>query len=204
MKSRLCVIGLGNPGAKYKNTRHNIGFDWLDAVLDSSIFSAQSPSFQKKFDSEWWQGNFNEIEVHFLKPQTFMNISGKSLVKWSSKFQGDSQLLVVMDDMDLPLGKIRLRAEGGDGGHRGLRHLIEVYGGKNIPRLRLGVGRPSDDTGDHVLSRFKPDEKEIVNKCLEDAPSVFEDYASHLFDGKFELALNKINGRNYGEIKNGD
>jgi len=165
MAHKLCVIGLGNPGPKYKGTRHNIGFAWLDAVMNSSVFANQNPSFTEKFSSLWWAGSCESTEVHLLKPQTFMNVSGQAVVKWRSKFQGDVRFLVVMDDMDLPLGKIRLRFEGSDGGHRGLRSIIERLGDKNIPRLKLGVGRPQEDSVDHVLSKFKPDEK-LITKPL--------------------------------------
>ena len=197
------MIGLGNPGPKYKFTRHNIGFDWIDSVLSSSLFSAQSPKFTEKFNSLWWQGDVDGREIHFLKPQTYMNESGKALEKWSSKYQGLADHLIVFDDMDLSLGRLRLRAQGGDGGHRGLRSLINHSKGIELPRLRIGIGRPVDDSVDHVLQKFNPQEKAVVNDCLDDAGFVFLAILQSWFGGDKELALSHINGKHYGDLENG-
>lgn len=204
--SKLCIVGLGNPGPRYQGTRHNIGFDWIDSAI-SQIFSR--PSWNEKFQSFWFQSDLeisgSRYELHFLKPQTYMNESGKALVDWKQKHQGDSRMLVVFDDMDLPLGKLRLRAKGSDGGHRGMRSIIERLGTQDIPRLRLGIGRPAvdgvrEETLDHVLEKFSPDEKKITAKLFADAGNQLKDFIVH----DFEKAMNKINARNFGEIPHGN
>jgi len=178
-------VGLGNPGPRYNHTRHNIGFTWIDRV--AKLF----PKFEwhERFEAHWLHAPHGDVEVHLLKPMTFMNISGKSVLAWKKKFQGDSQMLVVMDDLDLGLGKLRLRPSGGDGGHKGLRSIIECVGTEVIPRLRLGVGRPQAEARDYVLEKFSPNEKEVVEELMDVAPEHFEILCRESFDS----AMNKIN-----------
>lgn len=201
MRIRVCILGLGNPGPKYQGTRHNIGFDWVNSAV-SQLFGATQ--WQEKYESAYceqsaqWSGQ--EFDLHFLKPLTYMNESGRAFDRWKSKNQGESRFLVAYDDMDLPLGKLRLRNKGSDGGHRGMRSLIERGGTDEIPRLRIGIGRPEqdgkrDDTLNHVLERFDPSEKIIVERLLADAGEQLK----ILLTCTYEQAMNKINSKNFGD-----
>ncbi len=123
-----------------------------------------------------------------------MNESGRALSKWLDSHQGESKILVVYDEMDLNVGRIRLRYSGSDGGHRGIRSIIERLGTQNVPRLRIGIGRPVSETVDFVLSRFTPDERKILNDVLLDVPAVLEIFARE----DEAMALNWINALKYG------
>lgn len=188
MRRAFLLIGLGNPGKRYEGTRHNFGFAWLDAFCDSL---QPKPKFQDKYESKWACYNWQGRELHLLKPQTYMNLSGKALRAWRAKNQGEFDLLVILDDMDLPLGRLRLKPKGGDGGHRGLRSIIEAFGSSDFPRLRIGVGREAADKEvvDHVLEKFSPDEKILVQKVLDRAP----EFTSLYLNEGIEKAMNKIN-----------
>lgn len=192
---RICIIGLGNPGPRYRGTRHNIGFDWVDRVNSSSLFDDPQVDFKEKFEALWVQRKWKRREVHLLKPQTFMNLSGKSLRKWKEKFQGDYELLVAYDELDFEVGIGKLRLQGSDGGHRGMKSIIEVFGSRDVPRLRIGIGRPAvkEDVSDYVLTKFKPDEKATIEKLLEDAPRHLE----VILEKGFEVAMNEINSKDY-------
>jgi len=187
----VCIVGLGNPGPKYRGTRHNIGFEWVDAAVTHLDSRAK---FKEKFESEWVCIDTDSTEFHFLKPLTFMNESGRALSKWLDSHQGESKILVVYDEMDLNVGRIRLRYSGSDGGHRGIRSIIERLGTQNVPRLRIGIGRPVSETVDFVLSRFTPDERKILNDVLLDVPAVLEIFARE----DEAMALNWINALKYG------
>ena len=171
------VVGLGNPGKEYADTRHNIGF----AVLDR-LAGKFNCSFRKKwrFSAEVAEAVTGDSgKVVFAKPQTYMNRSGaavNALLKWS-KIE-PVRLLVVVDDADLPLGQIRLRASGGSGGHNGLRSIIEALGGnEEFARLRVGIGRSApvgaDITG-HVLGKFAPQERESAEDAVATAVEAIE------------------------------
>lgn len=122
-----------------------------------------------------------------------MNESGKAVSEWKQKFQGESEILVAFDDMDIPLGRLRYRAEGSDGGHRGLRSIIEHLGTQEVPRLRIGIGRPVDQSIDHVLSRFTPDEKKILKPLLAEASEQLKIWLTE----KTELCMNKLNAKDF-------
>ncbi len=197
---RICVAGLGNPGTRYQGTRHNIGFDWVQRAAEA--FISGSVDWKEKYHSHWAMTALTlgdqDFELHFLMPQTFMNESGKALTDWTSKNQGESKILVVYDDMDLPLGGIRYRSSGSDGGHRGIRSVIERLGTQNVPRLRLGIGRPlvdgvREETLDHVLEKFNPDEKKIVQKVVSDAGEQLKLWLTQ----NDEQAMNKINSKKF-------
>lgn len=189
MRSRLLFVALGNPGAGYRGTRHNVGFDWLDHVAEELSLKKD---FKEKFEAEWLQFEHASHEVHFLKPQTYMNLSGKSLGLWKKKFQGDFEIRVILDDIDLPLGRIKLAATGRDAGHRGMRSLIQVMGTPDIPRMKIGVGRPTSDSEakDHVLESFNPDEKKVMNQVYQVAKEHFD----ILCESSLGEAMNQING----------
>lgn len=189
MPERIAIFGLGNPGPKYHGTRHNIGFDWIDRCVSNLGTSGYS----ERFESLWCMAEFEGFEVHFLKPLTFMNLSGRAMRSWRDKYPAASRFLVVFDDIDIPLGRIRLREKGSDGGHRGLRSILELNGDISIARLRIGVGRPADETIDYVLGRFTPDEKKVVLRVLDAAESQLKSWLSQ----PFERAMNEINGMDH-------
>lgn len=146
----LLVAGLGNPGVKYQNTRHNIGFIILDFLSKECGFSF---SFDKKFNAEVAQFRIKSHKIFFLKPQTFMNSSGESITPFIHYFN-INEMLVVHDELDVPFGDIRFKCGGSSGGHNGLKSIDKYYGSEYF-RLRFGIGRDIEgDVADFVLSRF--------------------------------------------------
>ena len=160
---RFLVVGLGNPGPGYANTRHNAGFMVLDRLAEE-----EGLVFQKKGDAlvAEWEGGW------LLKPLTYMNLSGRAVAPFVRK-KGIplDRLLVVHDDMDLPLGRIRLKRGGSSGGQRGVASIIEALGDPGFDRLRIGIGRPPPgvDPASYVLSPFSPAERPVLEKVLEAA-----------------------------------
>lgn len=167
--SRLrLIVGLGNPGPTYKKTRHNIGFMVADEL--ASAFSI--PVEKTKFGVLFGKGFINDSRVILSKPQEFMNRCGppiKKLATYHNIFSED--LLVVLDDIDLDFGIIKIKEKGGSGGHNGLRSLINAFGGNDFTRLRIGVGRPGAEmtVTDHVLGRFNSTEKSNLEKVIRTA-----------------------------------
>lgn len=158
------VVGLGNPGKKYAGTRHNVGFAVVDAL-------AEAPSvgrFQDRFDADLAEWPADGEKVLLLKPQTFMNLSGRSVRQAVDFYQLEPKdVLVVCDDMALPLGKLRFRARGTHGGHNGLRDIQNHLGTTEYARLRIGVDAPKDDAAvDHVLGRFRPTERPEIEDAI--------------------------------------
>jgi peptidyl-tRNA hydrolase, PTH1 family len=162
------IVGLGNPGNKYAQTRHNIGFDLLDSLAKRWQISF---SDRKQFQGIYGEGfGSNNAKIRLLKPQTFMNLSGQSVratIDWF-KLPPES-VLVVYDDLDLPLGKIRLRLSGSAGGHNGMKSIISHLGTQDFPRVRIGIGKSSGekDTISHVLGKFSESEKPIVDEAID-------------------------------------
>jgi PTH1 family peptidyl-tRNA hydrolase len=163
------VVGLGNPGKEYEGTRHNIGFAVLDRLAEKFGCSFRSKwRFSAKI-AEAMAGDAGKVVL--AKPQTYMNRSGtavNTLLQWLKV--APAQLLVVVDDADLPLGQIRLRVAGGSGGHNGLRSIIETLGGdEEFARLRVGIGRSAPlgaDISGHVLGRFAPPERDLAEQAV--------------------------------------
>lgn len=144
------IAGLGNPGDPYRLTRHNMGFLVVDALADDCGIAIQ----KKKFEALLGDGRIGEHRVLFVKPQTFMNLSGQSIRQVLDFYQIKADdLLVVHDDLDLPFGTVRIKVGGGDGGHKGIRSLIDHLGDATFIRVRLGIGKPAfrDDTERYVL-----------------------------------------------------
>lgn len=186
------VFGLGNPGAQYKNTRHNIGFQWLESVVDSLSSKASIPNWKEKYNSLHTHFEWCGKEVHLLKPQTFMNLSGKAFTKWSKAHMKVERVLVVYDDLDTGLGRLKLRKQGGAAGHNGLLSIFDSLGTQEVPRLKLGIGRPTPGVpgGDFVLQSFRPDEKEALKPVLEKAP---EHLTRFVEAESVDKAMNQIN-----------
>ncbi len=167
------LVGLGNPGKKYENTRHNIGFDALDAAAGRWGIEIK----RQKFDALYGLGEVGGEKVLLLKPQTFMNLSGQSLLK-AGDFYGipPERTLVLFDDISLAPGALRIRLSGSAGGHNGLKSII-TFLGQEFPRVKIGVGdrpRPEYDLADWVLSRFTSSERKAVEGRFADIQSACE------------------------------
>jgi PTH1 family peptidyl-tRNA hydrolase len=182
------VVGLGNPGSKYDGTRHNIGFEVIDRLAEGG----QGARFARKFDGLLAETEINFRRVLLLKPETFMNLSGRSVAQALRFYKLEAaQLLVVCDDLNLPLGKLRLRAGGSDGGQKGLRDITAHLGTDAYARLRIGIGdRGLIDAADFVLSRFRPAERTTIDDALIDATQAIAIWT----DQGLEAAMNRFNG----------
>jgi peptidyl-tRNA hydrolase, PTH1 family len=161
------VVGLGNPGPEYRGTRHNVGQRVLDA-LATQLKKAWRRDGQAMVAHASWRGE----PLHLIKPLTFMNVSGPAVAAALRRADADTgDLILVYDDIDLPLGTVRVRIKGSSGGHNGVRSVIEALVTEDIRRVKVGVGRPEERGGvaDHVLAIFEPDEEEIVGTAVEEA-----------------------------------
>jgi len=182
------IVGLGNPGAQYRNTRHNLGFEVLERLAGRLGVEKSSEKYQGALAEARHEGG----KLLLVKPLTFMNRSGDCVAAAArNRIFDPRDVLVVADDVNLPLGRLRIRAGGSAGGHNGLKSIIERLGTQDFHRLRLGVG-PSgtaQDLADHVLSRFRPEEREAV----EDMVSRAEDAALLWASAGVERAMSAYN-----------
>jgi len=182
------VVGLGNPGAKYEHTRHNIGFDCLHKLHASmGLITAQS-----KFESQIVKGSLGPHDVVLAWPMTFMNCSGRAVAQIARFYKIPTEyILVVCDDLSLPLGKLRLRKSGSSGGQKGLEDVLKALGTQDIPRLRIGIDATPEnrETADYVLSKFSKKEREVVDESLQRA---LEAVQCWLHDG-IQQAMNRFN-----------
>ncbi len=172
--SRALVVGLGNPGAEYARDRHNIGFQVVQALARAHGLTFTRHKGSKAQVAE---GRVGHRPVLLAKPQTFMNLSGQAVGRLSRAHEiPPDQILVVYDDLDLPLGRLRLRPEGGSGGHKGMHSILEVLGTPLFPRLRVGIDRPPGrmDPADYVLQPFSDEEKPILTEAVERAVAAIE------------------------------
>ncbi|MFM7362693.1 MAG: aminoacyl-tRNA hydrolase [Cyanobium sp.] len=173
------LVGLGNPGAKYADTRHNVGFMVLERLARRAAVSFRSQPRLHALLAELGNG---EQRLRLLMPQTFMNDSGRAIRAALDWYRLDpSQLLVIVDDMDLPLGRLRLRATGSAGGHNGLRSTIQHLGSQDFARLRIGIGAPAEHPAErrartlsHVLGRFSAEERPLLEAVLAEVESGVE------------------------------
>ena len=160
------IVGLGNPGAEYHNTRHNVGFMAVDALASKFSFS----SFRSKFEGLIAEGKISGEKCLILKPQTYMNLSGNSVIKMASFYKIlPENIIVLHDDMDLDVGRLKAKIGGGAGGHNGLKS-IDSHIGQKYNRIRIGVGHPvggSSKVVGHVLSRFSKADEDVVNQNIE-------------------------------------
>jgi PTH1 family peptidyl-tRNA hydrolase len=157
------VVGLGNPGDAYLKTRHNAGFTVVDEVAEA--FSI--PLVKRKFDTIFGRGSINGVEVILIKPMAFMNLSGPPVLKIANYFKILCEdMLAIHDDIDLAFGRLKINEKGGDGGHKGVRSLMDAFGGGDFVRLRVGVGRPETgiSASDYVLNGFSAKEIEVLDQ----------------------------------------
>jgi len=183
------IVGLGNPGKKYENTRHNIGFMVIDELLNRYGWELNKTKFNGKYAMELLERE----KVILLKPQTYMNLSGESIRPLMDYYQINSgDVTVIFDDLDLPTGKIRLRQKGGHGGHNGVRSIIDHLGTKEFKRIRIGIGRPDHQVPviDYVLGKFPKDQQENVQMSITNAADACEAWAK---ENPFAEVMNQYN-----------
>lgn len=187
------IIGLGNPESKYNRTRHNIGFEAIDNFAQIWKLPLQE---NRRFQGKFAQGfNPQRHKISLLKPLTYMNRSGQSVRAVTDWYKlPPESILVIYDDMDLPVGKMRLRLSGSAGGHNGMKSIIAHLGSQNFPRLRIGIGKshPQKDTISHVLGKFSPSEQEQISEVLR---VVIDAVELGLREG-IAKAMSLYNGRN--------
>ena len=180
------VVGLGNPGPKYAATRHNVGFRCIAVLVERSGIRLSD----KRQHAALGRGSLAGVQVVLATPRTFVNNSGLAARYLLDRFgTRPDRMLVVVDDLDLPVGRMRLRASGGSGGHRGLISINADAGTEDYPRLRIGIGRPAGDAVAHVLSTFTPAEEDALSGVLEQAADAVEAWAEH----GVEYAMNRFN-----------
>ncbi len=189
MKNFL-IAGLGNPGDKYKNNRHNIGFQIIDTYL---TFFSQNKLIDK-FDSEYTSINFKENKLHIIKPKTFMNESGIAINKCINFFKIPLEnLIVIYDEMDLSPGNIKIKFGGGSAGHNGIKSIINCLGSEKFTRVRVGIGKPvnKEKISSYVLSNFTNDELNLFNEIKTNIKYIIEDL---VLEG-LPFAMNKFNSK---------
>jgi len=183
------IAGLGNPGARYHLTRHNVGFDTIDFLAAQYRLDHFKPRHKALVSEGLIQGK----KVMLVKPQTYMNNSGESLAEILGYYKADpSQLIVIYDDADLEPGKLRIRQKGGPGTHNGMRSIISHIKTEEFPRVRIGIGKPGPemDLGDFVLSRFTEEERSLVNEAIERAALA----VATMVCASVDVAMSKYNG----------
>jgi len=172
------IVGLGNPGSEYRDTRHNVGFMVVDALVDRWRVADQ---WREKFEALQIKTVRGDEQVIIAKPLTFMNLSGQAVQALAGFYKIEpADIFVVTDDVALPLGRLRARSEGGAGGHNGLKSIIQSLATQAFPRMRVGVGRGDDrrDLADHVLGRFEADERDTVSAAVLRAADATEMFLS--------------------------
>ena len=182
------IVGLGNPGQQYANTPHSVGFEAVDAIAAEIGATWEE---KRQFKCLMAKGTFAGLPVMLVKPQTYMNLSGESVapvVKYHNATPAD--LLVIQDDIDLPVGRMRVRKNGSCGGHNGIRNIIERLGTQDFARLKLGVGKDKSDVIAHVLGKFDPTTRKTMDLVVAEAVKAA---AAILRDGP-DRAMNAYNG----------
>lgn len=195
------IVGLGNPGKKYDRTRHNVGFDAVDCLASRWQIPMAD---QRRFNANFGEGVIRPgVKVALLKPLTYMNRSGQAIRAALDWFKLEPQsVLVIYDDMDLPMGRMRIRLTGSAGGHNGMKSAIAHLNSQDFPRLRIGIGTPSHPSDhpdqqvvSHVLGRFSSEEEKIIKGILE----WVGDAVSLSLNQGVAKAMSLYNGRSYGE-----
>lgn len=189
IKNMILIIGLGNPGEKYKNTRHNIGFIAIDEFAKNNNF----PEFKldKKSNSEISEEIFGEQKIILTKPQTFMNESGKAVRSLTTRYKlQTTNLVVIHDDIDLPVGKIKIVKDRGSAGHKGVESIIKAVGNDGLIRIRIGIGSANKiEAMEVVLKKFSTGEKNLLNQSLKKTASALDLFIKEGLD----RAMNEYN-----------
>ena len=183
------IVGLGNPGAEYAKTRHNVGFMVADAIHEKYGFAP----YKAKFDGLISEGKIDGEKVYLLKPQTYMNLSGESVAELVNYYKMDpeEEMIVIYDDISLAPGNLRIRKKGSAGGHNGIKNIIAVTGTQNFLRIKVGVGeKPAGwDLADHVLGHFDTADRAEVEKAIGHAVEA----AEMMITGETDAAMNRYN-----------
>ena len=184
------IVGLGNPGRDYEKTRHNVGFRCIDIIADQLNVKID----RLKYQGLYCQTNYKGSKLFLLKPQTYMNLSGRSVLQLSAYFNIPPQRIIVLfDDISLEPGRLRLRADGSAGGHNGIKSIISELGSQDFPRVKIGVGgkpHPDADLADWVLSGFSAQEEKALSSALDRAA----DAALCIIEKGVPEASNRFNG----------
>ncbi|MGV8146043.1 MAG: aminoacyl-tRNA hydrolase [Alkaliphilus sp.] len=182
------IVGLGNPGKKYNETRHNVGFHAIDLLAKRNSIEIK----KIKFKALYGEGRIANEKVILVKPQTFMNLSGQSLREVMQFYKIDmDRLIVIYDDIDIKTGSIRIRIKGSAGTHNGMRSIIYQLQDDSFCRVRIGIGKPENrDLADFVLSRFTKEEAPLMNEAIKNAALTVET----IIQESIEEAMNKYNG----------
>lgn len=167
------VVGLGNPGLEYKNTRHNVGFMFLD-------YNDYDFKLNKKFNALEYETVINNEKVMFIKPLSFMNLSGEVVIKYVNYYKIKMEdILIIQDDLDMNVGTYKLMYNHGDGGHNGIKNIILNLGSREFLRLKIGISKNKEiDTKDYVLGKFSPKELRIIKEVIETLNNFIGDYVS--------------------------
>lgn len=187
----MIIVGLGNPGKKYENTRHNAGFMFVDYVC---MANKSTFKLKKEFEAEISEIYINGEKHILVKPITYMNNSGNAVYKVLNYFKKGNNidindLIVIYDDMDLPVGGLRIRKNGSSGGHNGMKSIISCIGSSEFKRIRIGIGHPQDNQIDYVLGKFSKTEGNIIQDILEKSPNLIDD----LINRGIEYIMNNYN-----------
>ena len=185
------VVGLGNPGSEYENTRHNIGYMFLNYITDEKKFK-----LNKKFNAMEYETIIDNEKVLFIKPLTFMNSSGDAVVKYVNFYKLTlDDVLIIQDDLDMPLGKYKLLFNHGDGGHNGIKNIILNLGSREFLRLKIGISRADINTKDYVLGKFTKEESKIVDETFKKFDCFINDYMKlnrDILMGKYNVKEKEI------------
>ncbi len=184
------IVGLGNPGGKYEDTRHNVGFKVIDILADQLNIDVS----KKKFKALLGEGSVHGDRVVLIKPDTYMNLSGESVIQAINWHKIPlTNLIIIYDDIDLPVGKLRIRTRGRAGTHNGMRSVIQHIQTEDFPRVRIGIGKPpikEFEIADYVLSRFLPDERPEIESSLKNAAEAVK----VIIQEGIGAAMNRFNG----------
>lgn len=167
------LVGLGNPGRRYENTRHNVGFQTIDYLANQLDIRVD----KEKNRALIGEGKLKDEKIVLVKPQTFMNLSGEAVAPLAAWYKVEPEdILVIYDDLALEVGRIRIRGQGSHGGHNGVRSLIAHLKTEKIPRIKIGIGSPPPqwDTADYVLGNFSPAEQKVIQETMEKAAKAVE------------------------------
>ncbi|MFL0252139.1 aminoacyl-tRNA hydrolase [Clostridium neuense] len=180
------VVGLGNIGEEYAHTRHNIGFDAVDTLANKFNVAINKSKFKGMYGSL----NIGENKVILLKPSTYMNLSGESVLEAANFYKiKEENIIVLYDDISFEVGRLRIRRKGSAGGHNGIKNIIQNLSSDEFTRIKIGVGQPKGDLVKHVLGRFSDDDRQKIEKILK----VTCDAVECIIDKDVESAMNKFN-----------
>lgn len=181
------IVGLGNPGKEYDNTRHNIGFEVIDYIADKYNIELN----RVKFKGVYGEGFIQNKKIILLKPTTYMNLSGESIREVVNFYKlTEAEVIVLYDDINLEIGRLRIREKGSAGGHNGIKSIITNLSTDIFPRIKIGVGQPKGDLIAHVLGKFSKEEQEVLKESMEASTLAVE----IILKEDTKEAMNKLNG----------